>query len=91
LTAGLNELEKGTFEVLANQTSKGILSIKSIINTENSVLNIYTLSGTLLQTKNISLEANINEIAIQNLPTATPFVIEIVSENKRFSQKIISQ
>ena len=89
--ANVAGFDKNIFAIFGNQTSKGILSVKSAIAAENAIVNIYNLNGALITSKKINIKADINDILISPLPTATPFIVEIVSENRRFSQKIISQ
>jgi hypothetical protein len=89
--AGLEAFNKNTFQCIANQTSKGVLSVKSEINLENATLNIYSITGALVETKKLNIVNGFNDFVITPLQNATPFVVEIVSENRSFSQKIIAQ
>ena len=90
-TAAIENFSKNNFQCIANQTSNGLLTIKSNLTIENTVLNIYSLTGAVVHSKNINLETGLNDIQINALPANIPFVVEIISGEKRFSQKIVSQ
>jgi hypothetical protein len=85
------EFDKSTFTVISNQVASGIVSIKSNISLENASLKIFDVQGKNIVNKNISLSQSINTIAINPIQNAGFYIVEITSENAKFTQKIIVQ
>ncbi len=87
-----SEFNKNTFSISSNEVNKGVLSIKSNLTLENATLNIYDIQGRKVETKIISLQETVNDIAINPIRNAGVYIVEIFSENnKRFTQKILVQ
>ena len=87
-----SEFNKNTFSISSNEANKGVLSIKSNLTLENATLNIYDIQGRKVETKIISLQETVNDIAINPIRNAGVYIVEIFSEtNKRFTQKILVQ
>jgi hypothetical protein len=85
-----NQFAKETFTVASNKASSGLLSIKSNLTFENITLNIYDIQGRKVTTVLISLEASVNDIAINPIKNTGVYVVELLSENNdRFTQKIM--
>jgi hypothetical protein len=85
-----NEFNRNTFAISSNEVNNGVLNIKSGITLENAILNIYDIQGRKIDTKTISLEENINDIAINPIHNSGVYIVEITSgSNQRFTQKIV--
>lgn len=84
------EFSKNTFTIASSQVSNGLLSIKSNVTLDNATLNIFDIQGRKIDTKSISLEENINDIAINPVHNSGIYIVEITSgSNQRFTQKIV--
>jgi hypothetical protein len=84
------QFNKETFTIASNQVSQGILNIKSNITLEKAILNIYDIQGRIIETKNISLEETINNIAINPIRNSGVYIVEIKTDaNQRYTQKIL--
>ena len=87
-----NEFDRNTFAISSNEVNNGVLNIKSGITIENAILSIYDIQGRKIDTKTISLEENINDIAINPINNSGVYIVEITSgSNQRFTQKIVVQ
>lgn len=84
-----NEFNRNTFAISSNDVNNGVLNIKSGILLENAILNIYDIQGRKIDTKTISLEENINDIAVNPIHNSGVYIVEITSSDKRFAQKIV--
>jgi hypothetical protein len=85
-----NQFAKETFTIASTKATSGLVSIKSNLTFENITLNIYDIQGRKVTTELISLEASVNDIAINPIKNAGVYVLELLSENNdRFTQKII--
>lgn len=85
-----NEFNGNTFTISSNEVNNGVLNIKSSIILENAILSIYDIQGRKIDTKSISLEEKINDIAINPIHNAGVYIVEITSGgNQRFTQKIV--
>lgn len=85
-----NEFNRNTFIISSNEVKNGVLNIKSDITLENALLTIYDIQGRKIDNKTISLEENINDVAINPIHNTGIYIVEITSaDNKRFAQKII--
>ena len=85
-----NEFNRNTFAISSNEVNNGVLNIKSGITLENAILSIYDIQGRKIDTKTISLEENINDIAINPIHNSGVYIVEITSgDNQRFTQKIV--
>ncbi len=86
-------LATGSFDsinltLISSEAKSGLLVINSKATILKSILNIYDLNGKLLDSKNISLAANRNEIAINPIQNSGIYIVEIVESGNQFSQKI---
>ena len=82
--------EKTNFIALTSEIKNGILNIKSNITLVKAILTIYDIQGRTIETKNISLNETINDIAINPIRTRGVYIVEIISSNnQRFTQKIV--
>ena len=85
-----NEFNRNTFTISSNEVNNGVLNIKSGITLENAILSIYEIQGRKIDNKTISLEENINDIAINPIHNSGVYIVEITSgNNQRFTQKIV--
>lgn len=83
------QFNKETFTIASNQINQGILNVKSSITIDKAALKIYDIQGRTIENKSISLEENINDIAINPIRSAGVYIVEISTENnQRFTQKI---
>lgn len=86
------QFSKENFTIASNQVSQGVLNVKSNITLEKAILTIYDIQGRTIDTKNISLEETINDIAINPIRNSGVYIVEIASgSNQRFTQKIVVQ
>jgi hypothetical protein len=84
------QFTKETFTVVSTNATRGLLSIKSNLSSENIILNIYDIQGRKVANQVISLEETINDISINPIKNTGIYVLELISENnERFTQKII--
>ena len=84
------QFSKENFTIASNQVSQGVLNVKSNITLEKAILTIYDIQGRTIDTKNISLEETINDIAINPIRNSGVYIVEIASgSNQRFTQKIV--
>ena len=84
------DFNKNTFAISSTEATNGILNIKSIMALEKVALTIYDIQGRKIDSKTISLQETINDIAINPIRNAGVYIVEILSEdNQRFTQKII--
>ncbi|WP_396156229.1 T9SS type A sorting domain-containing protein [Flavobacterium macrobrachii] len=88
-TLSNNEFTKNSFIITSNQANYGKLNIKSSIASEKVRLSIYNIEGKNIETKLISLNENNNDITINPIQNKGIYIVEISSENNRFTQKII--
>ena len=84
------QFNKKTFTIVSNQVNQGILNVKSNIAIEKATLTIYDIQGRTIDTKNISLNESINDIAVNPIRSAGVYIVEISTDNnQRFTQKIL--
>ena len=84
------QFSKENFTIASNQVSQGVLNVKSNITLEKAILTIYDIQGRTIDTKNISLEETINDIAINPINNSGVYIVKITSgSNQRFTQKIV--
>lgn len=84
------QFNKNTFIISGGEVNNGILSVKSNLTLENAKLSIYDIQGRIIDTKSISLDETINDIAINPIRSAGIYIVEITAENnQRFTQKIV--
>ncbi len=85
----VDQFDATSFTVIGSQASKGLLSINSKMAISNATLNIYTITGQLIENKTISLEATNNDIAICPVHQAAVYIVELITENgTKFTKKI---
>ena len=84
------QFNKETFTIVSNQVNQGILNVKSNSIIEKAILTIYDIQGRTIDTKNISLDETINDVAINPIRSAGVYIVEITTDNNiRFTQKIL--
>lgn len=82
--------EKNQFEIANSNIKSGILSIKSVENIDDLIIKIYDIDGKVIETKETSLNNQINDIAIKPIQESGIYIIEIIGKkNIKFSQKIV--
>jgi hypothetical protein len=85
----IEQFDAASLTVIGSQVSKGLLSINSNMAISNAKLNIYTITGQLIENKTISLEATINDIAINPIRSSSVYIVELLTENgTKFTKKI---
>lgn len=85
-----SEFNKNTFTIASNQVSNGVLSIKASTSLDNATLNIFDIQGRKVETKTISLQETVNDVAINPIKNTGVYIVEILSStNQRFTQKIM--
>jgi hypothetical protein len=84
-----DQFTKSNFIISSNDVSNGILIVNSELQLDNTTLSIYDLQGRKIESKTISLTTNENTIAIQPILNSGIYIVEIVSNDKRFTQKIV--
>ena len=74
-----------------SRAKSGVLTINCKTAIENASLRVYTLSGTLTDTRLLSLAESQNTIAIAPIQADGIYIVEITDKNtqKKYSQKII--
>ena len=84
------DFDASNFYSINNLHKNGKLSINSKSTFDNVVLNIYNLSGSLVVSKNINLQENENQIDFNSEFTTGIYVVEMISNNQKFTQKVIA-
>ncbi len=85
-----NSFEKNQFEISNSNIKSGILSIKSNKTIEEAIIKIYDIDGKVIETKETSLNNQINDVAIKPIQESGIYIVEIIGKNNiKFSQKII--
>lgn len=85
----VDQFDATSFTIIGSQASKGLLSINSKMAISNATLNIYTITGQLIENKTISLEATNNDIAISPVHQAAVYIVELITENgTKYTKKI---
>ncbi len=85
----VQEFSSSNFTIVSNEVKSGLLSIKSNITLENVNLNIYDIQGRILENKTISLNDFVNNIQINSITNSGVYIVELVSDKGKFSQKIV--
>lgn len=86
----VNEFENKPFTIMTANARNGILTIDSNRISSGIALNIYTITGQLLETQNISLVNSSNEVRINPISNASVYLVELIENNgKKQTQKII--
>jgi hypothetical protein len=86
----INEYDNKPLTIISTQAKNGILAIDSNRAINNATLNIYTITGQLLEKQMISLEPTSNEIIINPIATSSIYLIEVIEiTGKKQVQKII--
>jgi Secretion system C-terminal sorting domain len=83
-----SNFDKNTFVISSAYLNNGILSIESKIDINNAKLAIYDMQGRSIENKTISLQEKNNDISINPIQNSGIYIVEIVSENKKITQKI---
>ena len=84
-----DDFNRNTFTISSNNANNGILNIKSGIALEKAELRIYDIQGRQIDSKTISLTENSNDIAINPIQNSGVYIVELKSDNRRFTQKIM--
>lgn len=85
---GTNDYKLTNFKVIANNAKAGILSINSNSNFENAKISIFDIQGKVIETKILSLTESNNEIAINQIQNSGIYIVEIIANDKQYTQKI---
>jgi hypothetical protein len=83
-----NAVTTSNFKVISNYARTGVLSINSNANFENAKISIFDIQGKAIETKVVSLTENTNEIAINPIQNSGVYIVEIIANDKQFTQKI---
>jgi Secretion system C-terminal sorting domain len=83
-----NNFNTTNFKVEANNAKAGMLSINSNANFENVKISIFDIQGKAIETKIVSLIENTNEIAINPIQNSGVYIVEIIANDKQFTQKV---
>ena len=84
-----NFTSSNNFEVITNASKRGFLTIKSSSVIQNATFSIYNIEGKLIENKTISLNESENNIQINSITNSGIYIVELVSEKGKFSQKIV--
>ncbi len=85
------EFQKGSFAINSNEVKSGVLSIKSDTSIDKALLSIYDMDGKVIETKNISLNNDLNTVSINPIQSAGVYIVSITANEVKFNQKIIVQ
>lgn len=91
LNLATSNFDKSILDINASHANIGLINIKSSLNFENSYLNIYDMQGRVIETKNIDLKTDLSTIAINPITTSGIYILELVSGDKKMTQKIVVQ
>ena len=80
---------KEKFIIATTNAKNGILQINSPETAEQATLSIYNLEGKLIENRFISLQNSINEIAINPIANDGVYLVSIIVEGEKHSQKVI--
>lgn len=84
----VNQFESKQLTILSNNAKIGVLTIDTD-RSVNAKLNIYTLTGALIETQNISLNNTTNQININPIQSIGVYIVELIeSSGKKQVQKI---
>ncbi len=83
-----NAITTSNFKVITSNTKMGVLFIKSNANFENAKISIFDIQGKKIETKIFSLTENTNEVAINPIQNSGLYIVEIIANDKQFTQKI---
>lgn len=84
----INTVTATNFKVLPNNAKIGELSIDSNANFENAKVTIFDILGKVIETKIVSLTENTNQILINPIQNSGVYIVEIITNDKQFTQKI---
>ncbi len=90
ITLGVKELDaKNPFKIVSNEAENGVLKIKSVTNIGDAKINIYSLTGALVESKPIAINNGDTAININPLHKSTIYLLEITGKTgERFIDKI---
>lgn len=84
-----NQFDSSNISVFANNATNGILNINSNVAMNNVNLNLYTISGALIEKQTINLTVNSNQIKINQLNQNSLYIAELIDENgNKYTKKI---
>lgn len=85
----LDQFENKPLIILGNNAKKGSISVTTGRSIADATMNIYTITGALIEKQIISLNNTINEISINPITSNGVYIIEIIEKsNKKQIQKI---
>lgn len=85
----VNQFENIPLTIIGNNAKNGSLSIISSRTINDAKLNIYTVTGVLIEKQNLSIENTTNEISINPIQSTGIYIVEIVENTgRRQVQKI---
>lgn len=85
----VNQFENNPLTIIGNNAKNGSLSIISSRTINDAKLNIYTVTGVLIEKQNLSIENTTNEISINPIQSTGIYIVEIVENTgRRQVQKI---
>lgn len=79
----VNEYENKRLTIIGNNAKNGSLSIISSRTINDVKLNIYTVTGVLIEKQTLSLENITNEISINPIQAAGVYIVEIIENTRR--------
>lgn len=80
--------DKSSFTIVASNAKQGELQVISNSFQENAKISIYDVQGRTIDSKTVSLEANINAIVINPIQNTGIYIVEISANGQKISQKI---
>lgn len=85
----VNQFEAKPLTILGNHAKSGSISITTERSVENATMNIYTITGALIEKQKISLYNTTNEIGIKPITTTGIYIVELIENSgKKQVQKI---
>jgi hypothetical protein len=90
MTLGIEELDiQNLFKIVSSEAKNGILKIKSMANINDAKINIYSLTGALVESKLVSINNGDTSININPLHKLAIYLLEITGKTgERFIEKI---
>ena len=83
----INQFDNNNINIFANNNNTLTINSNSTLN--NVKLNLYTITGTLIEKQNINLIANNNQIKINPLNNNSIYIAELIDENgNKYTKKI---
>nr|WP_321409272.1 S8 family serine peptidase [uncultured Carboxylicivirga sp.] len=87
---GLTEIENGGLEIYPNPVTD-LLNIEWNSNlSENTLIRLLNIDGTIIQSENIKVSSGVHSLNVSQLPEGI-YIVEVISGEETYSQKIIKQ